>query len=115
MNDKKTVWSLQKNKRTESERNIFEPTGKPLKQKQHLPYILAVILVFFVVSFILTYFSETTLEACLTDTFCINSKNNLIMYSLFVFLNFVIVIGSIFVAYIFGKNLANLIKPAKKT
>lgn len=112
MNNNKT-WSLQNNLRTENERNSFKPTGKSPKQRSHTLYVFSLILLFFVVSFIMSYFSETTLEACLTDTFCFNSKENLLLYTFYVFFNFVIVILAITIAYIFGKRFADLIKPQK--
>jgi uncharacterized protein YqhQ len=108
MNNKNT-WSLQNDKRSEEERNVFKPKGKNPKKKTVL-YILALASAFLLVSFLLTYFSETVLEACLTKTFCFNSIDNIIIYTLFVFFNIVIVISSIFGAYIIGKKLANLIK-----
>lgn len=112
MSNEKTGWSLQNDVRTEEERNVFKPTGKKPKKK-HTLYLIAVIVAFLVVSFIMTYFSETTLEACITDTFCINSKDNLILYSFYVFITIVTVVLAITFAYLFGKRFADLIKPKK--
>ena len=107
--ENKSVWSLQNNKRTEEERNIFKPTGKkPINKTK--TYLLSLAGVFLIVSFLMTYFSETVMEACLTKTFCFNSKDNIVIYTLFGFLNIVIVISAIFGAYIIGRKLANLIK-----
>jgi uncharacterized protein YqhQ len=106
---KKNTWSLQNDKRTEEERNVFKPSGKKPKNKTKT-YLLSLAGVFVIVSFLLTYFSKTVLEACLTKTFCFNSKDDIVIYTLFVFLNIVIVISAIFGAYIIGRKLANLIK-----
>ncbi len=106
---KKNTWSLQNDKRTEEERNVFKPSGKKPKNKTKT-YLLSLAGVFLIVSFLLTYFSKTVLEACLTKTFCFNSKDDIVIYTLFVFLNIVIVISAIFGAYIIGRKLANLIK-----
>ena len=107
--DKKKTWSLQNDKRSEEERNVFKPTGKTPKKKTAL-YVLSLAGVFLLVSFLMTYFSESVMEACFTRSFCFNSKNDLMFYTLYVFLNIVIVILSIFGAYLIGKKLANLIK-----
>ncbi len=108
MSEKK-IWSLQNDKRTEEERNVFKPTGKTPKNNTTV-YLLSLAGVFLLVSFFMTQFSEKILEACLTDTFCFNSKDNVLVYTLYVFLNIIIVVLAIFGAYIFGKNLADQIK-----
>jgi len=108
MNEKKT-WSLQNDKRTEEERNIFKPIGKKSKNKIPL-YLLSLSGAFLVASFLMTYFSETVLEVCFTKTFCFNSKDDIAIYTLYVFSNIVIVILAIFGAYLIGRKLANLIK-----
>lgn len=108
MSEKKT-WSLQNDKRTEEERNVFKPTGKSPKNNT-TKYLLSLAVVFLLVSFLLTQFSEKTMEACLTDTYCFNSNDNVLVYTLYVFFTIVIVVLSIFGAYIFGKKLADLIK-----
>lgn len=105
----KNTWSLQNDKRSEEERNVFKPTGKSLKKKNYL-YVLSLAAVFLLVSFLMTFFSETVMEACFTSSFCFNSKDDLVFYTLFVFLNIVIVILAIFGAYLIGRKLANLIK-----
>lgn len=106
---KKTVWSLQDNKRTEAERNAFKPTGK-IPRNKTLQYILVSVLILFVMSFLLLQIYEDTLETCITDTFCINSKENVLIYTFYVFANMCIVILSIVVAYTIGKKLATYIK-----
>ena len=108
MSEQKT-WSLQNDKRTEEERNVFKPTGKTPKNNTKI-YLLSLAGVFLLVSFLLTYFSDEKMEACLTDTYCFNSKNNVLVYTFYVFFNIVIVVLAIFGAYIFGKKLAGLIK-----
>ncbi len=99
----KPIWSLQNDKRTETERNVF-------KKNKIGVYLFSLAGVFLLVSFLMTFFSETKLEVCLNNGFCFNSKENIILYTLYVFINIVIVVLAIFVAYIIGKKLANLIK-----
>jgi uncharacterized protein YqhQ len=106
---KKNTWSLQNDKRTEEERNVFKPSGKKPKNKTKM-YLLSLAGVFLIVSFLMTYFSETVMESCLAKTFCFNSKDDIVIYTLYVFLNIVIVISAIFGAYIIGRKLAKLIK-----
>lgn len=108
MSDKNT-WSLQNDKRSEEERNVFKPTGKKPKNKIDL-YLLSLAGAFLVVSFLMTYFSEDPLEACIFNSFCFNSKDDITIYTLYVFTNIVIVVLAIFGAYLIGKKLADLIK-----
>ena len=105
----KHIWSLQNNKRSKEQRNIFKPTGKKPKNKTAL-YILSLAGVFLIVSFLMTYFSEVLLEACLFNNFCFNSNDDLILYTLYVFTNIIVVVLSIIGAYMIGKKLADLIK-----
>ena len=105
----KPIWSLQNDKRTEVERNVFKPTRLKPKNKMGI-YLFSLAGVFLLVSFLMTYFSETKLEVCLNNGFCFNSKENIILYTLYVLINIVIVVLAVFVAYIIGKKLANLIK-----
>ena len=107
MSEKKT-WSLQNDKRTEEERNVFKPTGKTPKNNTTV-YLFSLAGVFLLVSFLMTYFAEIPLSACL-GSWCFNSVDNLGIYTLYVFLNIVIVVLAIFGAYIFGRKLADLIK-----
>lgn len=106
--DSKKMWSLQKDKRTETERNIFKPTGKLPKNNTFL-YLIALAVVFLLVSFLMTYFSAKKLQACIED-FCFNSEDDLVYYTIFVFFNIAIVVLAIFGAYLIGKKLGNLIK-----
>jgi len=108
MNEKKS-WSLQEDKRNEDERNLFKTTGI-LPKNNNITYLLTLAGVFLLVSFLMTYFSETVLEACFTSTFCFNSNDDIMLYTLYVFLNIVIVILAIYGAYLIGRKLANLIK-----
>jgi len=108
MSEKKT-WSLQNHKRTEEERNVFKPTGKTPKNNTTL-YLISLAGIFLLVSFIMTYFSEDRMVACLFKSYCFNSKDDLLIYSIYVFFNIVIVVLAISGAYIIGKKLANLIK-----
>jgi|SRR5690554_872594 len=106
---KKTVWSLQDNKRTEDQRNAFKPTGKKPRNKT-FQYIMVSILVLFVVSFLLLQMYQETLNTCITDSFCINSKEDVLLYSLYIFANICIVVLSIVGAYAIGRKLAQYIK-----
>jgi len=106
---KKTIWSLQDNKRTESERNAFKPTGKKPKNKT-VQYVAVALLVLFGLSFLLIKIYEETLETCLWESFCINSKDNVLLYTVYVFLTMCIIIGSIIGAYALGKRLGHKIK-----
>ena len=87
----------------------FNPKEKKPKSKTVI-YLISLSGVFLLVSFLMTYFSESVMEACFTKTFCLNSKDNIVIYTLYVFLNIVIVISAIFGAYIIGRKLANFIK-----
>ena len=106
---KKTVWSLQDNIRTEDQRNAFKPTGKKPRSKTP-QYLVISVLVLFLVSFLLLQMYQETLETCITEDFCINSKDNLLLYTLYVFTNICIVILSIVGAYAIGKKLSQYIK-----
>ncbi|NNL15246.1 MAG: hypothetical protein HKO81_01230 [Flavobacteriaceae bacterium] len=102
-------WSLQGDKRTEKERNLFKPTGKSPKNNTVI-YVFSLAGVFLLVSFLMTYFSETVLEACFTNSNCFNSKDNIFLYTIYVFLNIVIVVLAIYGAYMVGRKIANIIK-----
>ena len=54
---KKVIWSLQNNKRTEAERNVFAPTGKKPMNK-NLVYILSAIGITFLMSLRCHYFQK---------------------------------------------------------
>ena len=106
---KKTTWSLQDNKRTSEERNLFKPTGKTPKRNTIL-YIIGALLILFIFSFLWIQIYEDTLETCLTSSFCINTDDDVLLYTLYVFFNILIVIFAIIGAYIVGKKLGNLFK-----
>ena len=109
MSDKKQVWSLQNNVRTEEERNVFKPTRKKPKNKT-LSYILVSLLVVFVSSFALTFLQTKSTEICFTSSFCFKSKENILLYTIYIFLNIIVVVLAILVAYLIGRKLGNLIK-----
>ena len=69
---KKVIWSLQNNKRTEAERNVFAPTGKKPMNK-NVVYVLSAIGITFLMSFALSQFSKETTQFCfLIDCYCFN-------------------------------------------
>jgi len=109
MNDNKTVWSLQSDKRSEEERNVFKPTGKQSKNKTII-YIFWALAVFLISSFALTFLQEKSKEICFTSGFCFNSKKDVLLYTIYIFLNIIVLVLAILVAYIIGRNLGNLIK-----
>lgn len=106
---KKTTWSLQDNKRTETERDAFKPTGKSPKNKT-LKYVLVFLGLMLVSSYLLVLLYDETLQTCLTKEFCINSVDNPIWYALYVFFNMAIVILAIAAAYVIGKELRKILK-----
>lgn len=106
---KKTTWSLQDNKRTEAQREAFKPTGKKPKNKTP-QYIAVSFLVLFGLSFLLIKIYEDVLETCITESFCINSKDDVLLYTLYVFVTICIVISAIAGAYAVGKALGNKVK-----
>ena len=73
MSGKKTIWSLQSDKRSEEERNVFKPTGKHPKNKT-LAYIIWALVVVLISSFALTFLQEASKEICFTSGFCFDSK-----------------------------------------
>ena len=103
---KKVIWSLQNNKRSEEERNVFQPTGeKPIRKE--IKYFVVSFFVMLLLSFLLTQFSTQNEEICLTDDFCFFTKDNTVYYTLFVFGNLLVLILGIFMAYKIGKKLGN--------
>jgi CDP-diglyceride synthetase len=104
---KKVIWSLQNNKRSEEERNVFQPTGKKPIRKE-IKYFVVSFFVLLLLSFLLTQFSTDNEEICITEDFCFFSKDNAAYYTLYVFANIVIVILAIAFAYFIGKKLGNL-------
>ncbi|WP_066221040.1 hypothetical protein [Formosa haliotis] len=105
----KPSWSLQDNKRSEEERKAFTPTGETPKKNTGW-YIVSVIAVILLISFVLTVSSKKTLEACVTAEFCFNSKDDVLIYSLYVFSTITIIVFAVFFAYKFGQRFGNMLK-----
>ena len=103
---KKVIWSLQNNKRSEEERNVFQPTGKKPIRKE-IKYFVVSFFVMLLLSFLLTQFSTQNEEICLTDNFCFFSKTNQVYYTLYVFGNLLVLILGVFIAYKIGKKLGD--------
>ena len=107
---KKVIWSLQNNKRTEAERNVFTPTGKKPMNKNGV-YILSAIGITFLMSFALSQFSKETTQFCfLIGNYCFNSTENPIAYTFYIFMNLWILILGIGIAYLIGKKLGDRFK-----
>ena len=107
---KKVIWSLQNNKRSEEERNVFEPTGKKPMNK-NVFYILSAIGITFLMSFALSLFSKETSQFCfLIESYCFNSNENPIVYTFYIFMNLWILILGITIAYFIGKKIGDRIK-----
>ena len=109
MSNKKATWSLQNDVRSEEEQNVFTPTGKRPENKI-LSYIIWSFVVVLISSFTLTFLQEEAKEICFTPNLCFNSKDNVLTYTFYVFLNIIIVVLAIIGAYIIGKKLGNLLK-----
>lgn len=108
--EKKVVWSLQNNKRTEAERNIFKPTGIKKKQVKASQYIIISLLIILVSSFSMTFIAEKSSKICFIPSFCFQSKENIFLHTLYIFINILIVLLTIIVAYIIGKKIGDKIK-----
>ena len=107
---KKVIWSLQNNKRTEAERNVFAKKNKKPMNKD-LVYILSAIGITFLMSFALSLFSKETTQFCfLIDNYCFNSTENPIAYTFYIFMNIWIMILGIGIAYLIGKKLGDYFK-----
>jgi hypothetical protein len=107
---KKVIWSLQHNKRTEAERNVFQPTGKKPMNK-NVVYILSALGITFLMSFALSQFSKETTHFCfLIESYCFNSTENPVAYTFYIFMNLWILILGIGVAYLIGKKIGVLFK-----
>lgn len=107
---KKVIWSLQNNKRTEAERNVFEPTGKK-PMNRNVVYVLLALGITFLLSFALSLFSKETTHFCfLIDSYCFNSTENPIAYMFYIFMNLWILILGIGIAYLIGKKLGDRFK-----
>ncbi|OIQ30805.1 MAG: hypothetical protein BM564_00925 [Bacteroidetes bacterium MedPE-SWsnd-G2] len=107
--DKKTIWSLQHNKRKPEERDQFKPTGKT-KGSNSVTYGLVAFAIIFVVSLLLVWMSPKTLTTCFTDTYCISSNTHFFGYALYVAFTIVLIILAIMGAYIVGKKLGERFK-----
>ena len=105
---KKVIWSLQNNKRTEEERNIFKPTGKK-PNKNGLKYILIVLIGLLSISFVMTQFVKESIDICIFSNFCFNSIEDKLLYTLYVFVTNVILVFGVYFAYRIGKYLASKI------
>lgn len=106
----KVLWSLQNNKRTESERSVFKPNGKTPKKKNGWRYIFSVLGILLIISFLLTFFVDKPMEVCPFKNFCIHSGNNPVSYTVFVFTNLVIVVFGIWFAYRIGHYLGKKVQ-----
>ena len=107
---KKVIWSLQHNKRTETERNVFQPTGKKPMNK-NVVYVLSALGITFLVSFALSLFSKETIQFCfLIESYCFNSTENPVAYTFYIFMNLCILILGIGVAYLIVKKLGDRFK-----
>lgn len=107
---KKIIWSLQNNKRSQAERNVFEPTGKKTMNKNVL-YVILAIGISLLVSFVLSQFTAQSTEFCfLLETYCYNSIEHPIAYTFYIFINLWILILGIGIAYLIGKKLGNRFK-----
>ena len=105
----KKTWSLQDNKRTEAQRKQFKATGKTQKNK-NVTYLFSVIGVLLVVSFLLPMLYDQDVSVCITDTFCLNSQQDVILYPLYIFCTIVILILAIYGAYVMGKKIGDRFK-----
>ncbi|MFQ3239201.1 MAG: Na+/proline symporter [Olleya marilimosa] len=105
----KKTWSLQDNKRTQAERDLFKATGKPKKNK-NVTYLLSVIGALLLVSFILPKLYDEVITICITDTICLNSEHNYILYPLYIFCTIVVLILAIYGAYVVGKKIGEKFK-----
>ena len=103
---KKVIWSLQNNKRSEEERNVFQPTGKKPIRKE-IKYFVVSFFVLLLLSFLLTQFSTDNEEICIMEDFCFFTKDNADYYTLYVFWNLLIIIIGLFIAYKIGKKIGN--------
>uniref|UniRef100_UPI004049336B hypothetical protein n=1 Tax=Flavobacterium sp. TaxID=239 RepID=UPI004049336B len=104
---KEVIWSLQNNKRSEEERNVFKPTGKKPMNKNVL-YVFSALGITFLMSFLLTQFSEESKYFCfLTDNFCYDSAESPLAYTFYIFMNVWVLIIAVGIAYIIGKKIGD--------
>lgn len=103
---KKVIWSLQNNVRSEEERNVFKPTGNKPKSN-NWKYVSVVLIGLLTVSYLMTQFQKNVLSICITQTFCIDSEQDKMLYVGYVFITNVVLVFGIYFAYRIGKWLAN--------
>lgn len=106
----KSSWSLQDNKRSQEERDVFKPTGKSPKKLNTTIYVVLVILITFLASLSLTVSSGKKLEVCLFSDLCFNSRDDVFLYSFYVFTTIAVIVIAVFVAYKFGKRFGSALK-----
>ncbi|WP_396209237.1 hypothetical protein [Flavobacterium sp.] len=107
---KKVIWSLQNNKRSEKERNVFAPIGKKAYNK-NVMYGVSAVGISLSLSFILSQFTTKSTDFCfLLETYCYNSIEHSMAYTFYIFINLWILILGIGIAYLIGKKLGNRFK-----
>ncbi|WP_435137586.1 hypothetical protein [Formosa sp. A9] len=102
-------WSLQDNKRTEDQRERFKATGKQPRNYTST-YILSGLALMLLISAVLTLTSEKKLEACMFFGRCFNSKEQPVLYTLYVFATLFIIVFAIISAYMLGKKIGSKYK-----
>lgn len=105
----KKTWSLQQDKRTESQRSMFQPTGKTVK-KNDWRYVLSVLLILLLMSYLFTFFTQKKVAICFTQDICFNSYDNRWVYVLFVYFNVLLLVFGVYFAYRFGSYLGKKLK-----
>lgn len=107
---KKVIWSLQNNKRSEKERNVFAPKGKKTYNK-NVMYGVSAMGISFAISFILSQFTTQSINFCfLLESYCYNSSEHPMAYTFYIFINLWILILGIGTAYLIGKKIGNRYK-----
>lgn len=107
---KKVVWSLQNDKRSEVERNIFKQNGKK-PMNNNIIYIVTSIGFLLLLSLLLTQLNTKEKEFCfMLDSLCFYTSVDKMLYVLYTFLNLLISIIGIFIAYTIGNKIANKYK-----
>lgn len=71
---------------------------------------MSVVLVLLLLSYALVQIYKEPLETCFTIDFCINSIDDRLLYTLFVFSNMAIVILTFVGAYLGGKKLQSVLR-----
>lgn len=88
---------------------MFQPTGKTTK-KNHGRYVLSVLGVLLIISYLLTFFAEKKIQICLTESLCFNSYDHPLVYGLFVYFNVLLLVFGVYFAYRFGSYLGRKLK-----